>query len=333
MKNEPLGPKEHIESTFALQKTQRAPVGFWYHFLPDAETGDGLKDGSFLERSVNAHSAFIRDFKPDMVKIMSDGYFFYPTLEPILELNKLEAIITIDSEHPWISLQVALVKKIKELFPDLPYFYNIFSPSTTLKFMLGKNKLNSFLKEDPQRVARALTRMAKAQMVLAEKVIEAQIDGIYLSVQNPSLEDFDKDFYQNFIAPAELMILTAANKAGGKNILHICGYGGVRNRLADFANYEAQAISWAKNVEGNSFHEMREIFGKKAFIGGFPNTKDSVLHIGNRKEIESFTDKILDEAGNLEGIIVGADCTVPSDTGLERLNWVRERCVQRGWIN
>ena len=45
----------------------------------------------------------------------------------------------------------------------------------------------------------------------------------------------------------------------------------------------------------------------------------------SREEIERFTYGILDEAGQV-GVMIGADCTVPTDIDDERLDWVREAC-------
>ena len=42
-----------------------------------------------------------------------------------------------------------------------------------------------------------------------------------------------------------------------------------------------------------------------------------------KEEIESYTRNLLDEAGTT-GVIIGADCTIPEDTSLERLEWVRQ---------
>jgi hypothetical protein len=58
------------------------PVGFWFHFLKDAETGDALKDPGMPGRDLAGHKAFIEAFKPDMVKVMTDGFFFYPRKGP-----------------------------------------------------------------------------------------------------------------------------------------------------------------------------------------------------------------------------------------------------------
>ena len=62
-------------------------------------------------------------------------------------------------------------------------------------------------------------------------------------------------------------------------------------------------------------------------IGGFNNTTDGVLYKGSKEEIEAETARLIADAGTT-GVILGADCTIPSDTPLEHLSWVREKAKE-----
>lgn len=64
-------------------------------------------------------------------------------------------------------------------------------------------------------------------------------------------------------------------------------------------------------------------------IGGFDNTKNGILYRGTREEVENETKRLLEEAGTT-GVILGADCTIPSDTPVERLEWVRKTAKRYG---
>lgn len=173
----------------------------------------------------------------------------------------------------------------------------------------------------------ALGVIARNTELLAEAVIaEGGADGIYLSVQTIQDKRIGEDLYSEVIAPAELSVLTAANAAGGKNILHVCGYEGARNNLSLFKNYPAKALNFASAVEGVSLTEAKKIFGGRAVIGGFANTKDGVLYSGTKAEVQAETKRLIKAAGRT-GIILGADCTVPKDIAFERFEWVREAAV------
>jgi uroporphyrinogen decarboxylase len=124
-----------------------------------------------------------------------------------------------------------------------------------------------------------------------------------------------------------MLILNAANAASENNILHICGYEGVRNRLAAWRNYPAKAYNWAVNVEGVALSEGKALFSGKAVIGGFANPKGSLIDTGTREEIETFVAELLQKTGK-RGVVIGADCTVNSEITPERYEWVRQAAAR-----
>ncbi|MDR0354592.1 MAG: uroporphyrinogen decarboxylase [Deltaproteobacteria bacterium] len=318
---------ELVDKTIKNEPTERAPVGFWSHFLDEAETGDASLDESLAAKNVEGHRKRIAECQPDLVKIMSDGFFHYPVpggAESLTSLESLNSVEVLAGDHLWIRAQVELVKAVRSMKKDTFYFYNVFSPATTLRFMLGRPRFTRLLKEEPNKVKAVLDRMAMGLEALSKAVIvEGGADGLYLSVQNPDVTVFSDDFYRRWLAAGELYLLASSNQVGGRSILHICGYGGVRNNLACFSDYPASIFSWAVNVEGVSLGEGRRIFGGKAVLGGFPNVDGSILQTGDKPAIADFTRKLLAEAGPT-GVIVGADCTIPPHTPIESLEWVRE---------
>jgi uroporphyrinogen decarboxylase len=320
-----MSKKEFLDKVFAGESLPRVPVGFWFHFLEEAETGDALKDPRLFGQNIEGHRAFIEKFDPDLVKVMSDGFFGYPADGDLDSLGGLEtAIQDVGPSHPWIARQVELLGKVMEIDPKNNFFYNIFSPMTTLRFLIGFQRTYAFLKESPERVSGVLSRIGVGLASLATAVVrDAGGSGIYLSVQNPDLGSFSDAFYASHVTPSDLQVLGAAIAAGGRNILHVCGYAGVRNNVGFFSSYGADAFNWAVNVEGVPLSAGRALFPGKVLIGGFPNTKGSVIHAGTHDEISAWTKKIIQDAGP-KALIVGADCTVPGDTSLKRLSWVRD---------
>lgn len=325
------------------RETERVPVGFWFHLASENEFYRGLEDEAVVRKNIDGHLKFTEAFKPDFVKLMSDGFFGYPnaSLANAKSAGDLAAIKPIGADHPWIEKQVELVKHLtSKIGPDVFTFYNIFGPATTFKFLLGKGgdgnrAFAELIAEDPRAVRRALDVIANDLSTLASRVIsEGGADGIYLSVQNVQDSRITPALYRSVIAPSEKSVLKAANRAGNAaravhagrdgaaNILHICGYEGSRNDLSLYRDYDAKAVNWAVTVEGVSLAEGKRLFGGKAVIGGFANGKGSLIHTGSREAVESYTDGLLAGSGR-KGVIVGADCTVPSDIELARLEWVR----------
>jgi uroporphyrinogen decarboxylase len=313
------------------EEVERIPVGFWFHFIPDADKAQGLKRPEVIEKNIAGHKRFFDGFHPDFVKIMSDGYFGYPLDgEPGGTIADLDLFKPLREDDPWVLAQADLVKRVMALQADTMYFYNIFSPLTTLTYILGYEAVLAYFKSDPSRLAEALFRMARGIAFQVRAAIRGGgADGIYLSVQNPDIGQISAGDYHRYVGPADKLILDEANRAGENHILHICGYRGCKNQLESWKAYRVKAYNWAVNVEGVSLREGKAIFGGAAVIGGFANTEDSLLYRGTREEIEAFTEKLIAGSGR-RGIILGADCTLPDDVALERFDWVRKKAGAAG---
>jgi hypothetical protein len=326
--------RQRVLDVLDNKPADHVPVGFWFHFAQGDEFTQGLTDPAVVKKNIEGHKKFYKEFKPDFVKLMSDGFFDYPEniilkAESAKELSALEPV---GENHPWITAQVRLVKKLTSAFgKDVLTFYNIFGPASSFKRKFrdkeGDKKLAEFISEDKAAVSHALDVIARDLGELAKRVItEGGADGIYLSVQNIQDPRVTAELYRQVITPAEQTVLTAAESAGGINILHICGYEGARNDLSLYQDYAAKAVNWAVTVEGVSLEKGKKLFGGRAVIGGFNNTKQSVLYTGTQKEIQTETKRLLSGSGR-RGVILGADCTVPSDIPLERLEWVRQAAL------
>lgn len=319
--------KQLVFDAFDNKKTERVPVGFWFHFAPDHLFENKPE---VIRQNIEGHIKYYDSFHPDFVKLMSDGFFHYPNptlikVETVDDLTKAQSGLV----DQWIEEQTALVKTLTDRFgKEVATFYNIFAPVTVLGFALeasgSKLTLAKLIKENPEELAIALNVIKKDLAKLAVSVItQGKADGIYLSTKNIQDNSVTKEAYWKYITPSEQGVLNAANAVSDYNLLHICGYEGARNDLTVYKDYDVKVINWAVVVEGVSLKEGKELFGGRAVIGGFANTTEGVLYSGSKEEIEKYTRKLLDEAGTT-GVILGADCTIPSDTPVERLEWIRQ---------
>ncbi|MFC3932859.1 uroporphyrinogen decarboxylase family protein [Streptococcus dentapri] len=326
--------KEWVLKAFEGKPVDRVPVGFWYHFLSEEELGQGLDNPALFHKNLEGHQKFIQNVQPDFIKIMSDGFFTYPNpliSTDVTSVKELADIVSIGKDHPWFSQQVELVKAIKKIFiEDIVAIYNIFAPVTYLKWQLagqvanGDDIIAHFLKEDAATLKKVLDIIADDIAILVERIIkEADIEGIYLSVQSIQDASITSEIYRTYIAPSDLRILTAARQAEGLSVLHICGYEGASNDVSLFKDYPAQVFNWAVGPEGISLSQGRELFGGKTVLGGFINTEDGLLYKGSKEAIQNEVAKLLQDAGKT-ATIIGADCTIPSNTAAEHIAWVKE---------
>jgi uroporphyrinogen decarboxylase len=322
--------REWVARSFRNEETGRVPVGFWFHFTED-EVLDGFEHPEMFQQNLEGHRKYYREFQPDFVKIMSDGFFIYPNriFREAERAADLRNLAPLGPGHPWIEKQIEFVKTLTDFFKgEVLSFYNIFSPATYFKFARrgsGRSPdalLGDFVQEDKAALARALNVVAEDLAVLAQGVIKAGgASGIYFSVQDQDDSRVDPGVHGEVFAPADGNILGAAE--GAINILHICGYAGRRNDLSRYRAYPANVFNWAAAVEGVSLKEGKQLFDGRPVIGGFANTRDGVLYRGTEEEIKAETRRILKEAGRA-GVALGADCTVPRDIDLRHLRWVRE---------
>lgn len=330
--------RELVLKAFKGEKVERVPVGFWYHFAEEDELLNGFQNPDIFAKNVSGHKHFVQEVQPDFVKIMSDGFFSYPNTlitDQVRSIKDLAAIESLGDEHPWFDQQVALVKEVRATFTeDIVAVYNIFAPLTHLKWQIsnkvafGDELVAGFLKEDPQTFQHVLKVIAKDLATLVKKIItEAGADGIYYSAQTIQVPGFSSQDYKEYISESDLIVLEAANRAHGQNILHICGYKGASNDVTIFKDYPVQVVNWAVGPEGLSLKEGKRLFGGKTVLGGFENTEEGLLYTGSKEDIQAKARELVAENGQ-QGIIIGADCTIPSDIDNRRIAWVREALAE-----
>ena len=326
--------KELVKAALDNQAVDRVPVGFWFHFLPSPETADSLAEPANVEKNAAGHRAFYEKFQPDFVKIMTDGYFLYPhpALAAVRSAADFGRLQPLGAGHVWIRKQVELVKRLQSIFgAEVLSFYNVFAPARVLEWSLPaytKTLLGDWIAADREAVKRGLAVLAEDIAALSRAVIaEGGAAGIYFSVQNIDDVRVTKGVYAEVFAPGELAIQAAANAVSSYNILHICGYEGHHNDLSWYTGYPAKAINWAVQVEKLPLERGKELFGGRAVIGGFGNTKADLLYTGNEAVIKAAARSLLAKAGRT-GVILGADCTVPGDIDLRHLEWVREAAAE-----
>ena len=329
--------RELVFKAIRGEEVERVPVGFWFHFVTLEEKGQGLNNPRIFQKSVEGHRKYVERIHPDFVKMMSDGFFIYPSdvYSPLVSsIQELASIESIGENHPWIQQQVEVVQAIRATFTeDIASFYNIFSPISYLKRWFrteasrGDKEVADLFLENPELFSEILDVIAEDIAILTKKIIQdGGADGIYLSTQEIQDERITAELYQTYIEPSNIKVLEAANQVGGVNILHICGFQGASNNVTIFKDYPAQVFNWATHHEAVSLPQGQELFHGKAVLGGFENGKQSLLYGGSKAELQEETKRLLAEAGT-RGVLLGADCTVPDDFELERLDWIRQAAI------
>lgn len=334
----------------------RVPVGFWRHyysvpaplqFIQSRMRGPskvppkviwkilpnnpfkGYESDRIMAANLEGHKRDYLALQPDFVKIMSDGFFSHPAIVEgeVSSGADLGTIKHIDADHPWITRQVDLVKELLALYDgEIMAFYNVFAPIQQFRLFVeyiikDVAGFQDLLVHHAEAMAHAAEIIAEDTITLLERLKdETGIDGMFYSVQSAQRPECDRAHHDKYIKPSDLRVLTRINELWEHNILHICGYEHYQNDLEYYATYPAAAYNWAVHTEGVSLAEGRKIF-HGALLGGFDNNAGSLIDIGSTHEVVEFTQELITEAGP-QGLIIGADCTIPATVGLDRINLI-----------
>lgn len=323
--------KEIVTAFLNNEAPERVPVSFWYHFVSFHDHYTALTDPKVFKAVKEGQKKYYDEIQPDLVKIMSDGFFGHPavTEQRIETVEDLSRIHRIDENDPWISSQIDFVKGVCDHVGDEVYkYYTVFSPLQYIRLRFEEydedfTKFVRLFKESPETMTQAAGRIAEDVKVLVRRLFsETKVDGIYYSVQAVQDKSFDKEKHDALVKPLDLLILEEINKYTDNIILHICGYGNYTNTLEWYRDYPVKVFNWATYTEGIDLDQGKKIFGGKPVLGGFSNNEGTILYTGSQEELKEEVFRILDKAGT-KGVALGADCTISSDISPERLELIR----------
>ena len=312
--------RQLLKDAFAGKETPRVPCGFWHHFVLGRDQFVADKDESMQKKIVEGHRAYYKTVRPDMMKMMNEGFFGYPPImDNDLRTGKdLLKIKAIGPDHPWVTDQVKHVQRIIDQFDgEVMTFYNVFSPLQNIRIRfdfldLEYDRFVQLAEQYPEELAAAGEEMQKDYTVLVQRLFEeTSLDGIYYCVQNVQSPMYTKELYDRILGPSERAVLDLANRYSRYNILHICGYAHHTNDMKYYLDYDAGCYNWAVHTEGLSIAEGRKLFPGKCILGGFDNNPGTLIDTGTREELREYVGQLIRENG-YRGYILGADCSIPN---------------------
>ena len=307
------------------REVDHVPVGFWFHFRGDEAVG---------EACINAHLKYYKETDMDFVKIMSDSFFAYP-LPEIKKIQDWRKLRPLTADHPFIRGQIERAKKIVcKIGAERCVFYNVFAPFSALRFgaeQLGYSDADvmNFIRTDKNAIMSAFDVIAQSNALLSELLItEAGCDGVYYCVQSGEFDRFTEEEYRLLIRPSDLYVLEHANRFSDNNIIHMCGFNGIKNRLDLWKDYPAKVVNWAVHVEDMNLQQGRFFIGGRTALAGFEthwdeNSQKGIIYTGTKEELQEYTRNIILNYGKI-GLMLGGDCTVDAKINWERLRWIVE---------
>ena len=325
--------KEEVLKAFRNENEESVPFSTWYHFTPN-EHIEATKENGMFDTDLAREPKFVDDVQPDFIKLMNDGYFTYSYngVDDPKNLASLANIQPISDNHPWLKEQYQLITaQLKALTRSTVVLSNVFSAISLFKWSLVVDKPDEDLSnadtvfadlytKDPETVKHALfviNNDIKKQINIQR---DAGVNGVLFSTQEIQDDRIDEKFFNEVQKKLDAELIAEINKYSDISILHVCGFGSATNHLPWFVDYKLPVVNWATRIDGYTLGEGKKLFKDKVVFGGLGNTTDDILYKGSQQEIETEITRLIDEAGT-QGVIIGADCTVPRDTLTEHLKW------------
>ncbi len=305
--------RERVEALLQGKRPDRTPLCFWHHF--------GV---SSPEQTVRDHVRWLEESGIDLLKMMSDEFFIYP-LGGASAPEDFLALRPLGKSSPYVRGQIERAGQIHNaLKGEVFTLYNAFSPYANLKHAIGQEKAVALLNDSPAAFSHALNVILEDTLDVIEGLLtESGIDGLMLCFQGAEETLFDDETYLRFLRPGEAAVVEKANRLSSRNLLHLCGWDGVPDRLERWKIYPSAMVNWDVDVERVKLENGKEYFGDRVLLGGLNNRPGTVLTSGTKEAVQSAVCQVLKKAGNSR-FILGADCSLPSDIDPARVRWVLE---------
>ncbi|MCZ7543836.1 MAG: hypothetical protein M5R40_09990 [Anaerolineae bacterium] len=172
--------------------------------------------------------------------------------------------------------------------------------------------VTAHLQQDPEKVRPALEIITESMLLFARECIRLGVDGFYASTQGGEAGRFDDPgIFEQYIRPYDLAVMAEINQACPFNILHVCDYERDYDDFTPFLDYPGDVVNCPLTLGGAriSPKQAAQRFNRP-YMGGME--RKGVLATGTAEQIRQAATAVLREAP--ERFILGADCTVPSDT-------------------
>ncbi|MHC1610814.1 MAG: uroporphyrinogen decarboxylase family protein [Candidatus Methanospirareceae archaeon] len=330
--------KERVEAAIKFESVDRTPLGY-------VTWGVGAKEANvtypqYCKSSKNFADGmikFARKYEVDLITPGTDVWFVpegwgvkvryvedveaYPMLEEVAvkepeDYEKLEVLDPRrDGRMPVVLDGVGMVT---EELRDVAVFPGLFSPLTVATHVRGMQDAMKDVILNPDLLRKGLETATETLKELAVEMIKEGADGIFMAVTRGSAELVTEQQYLDFGREYDLELIKEIKEAGGKVILHVCGY---EPFLDIFSEYPAEIINyWDKSGSpGSELSYVKKKYGDKVCLAtGLDQTR--TLLFGTPADVEKEAKEAIEKGGN--GFILCSGCEVSPATPEENLRMV-----------
>lgn len=281
------------------------PAAFFLHFGANEKSG---------EAATRKHLEFFRQTGMDFVKIQFEqAYSRQSWLKRPSDWSKLK-LEKADFYEPLLVTVRGLVKAEKK---NALILMTLYSPFMSAGQCAGADLLKQHLEEDPEGVKRGLEILSESQMIFMKACIDAGVDGFYMSTQGSEASRYGgSEIFTKYIKPFDLAAMREAQRRLPFNILHVCDYVAPYANFEDTRDYPGHVVNCNPKLTNRtlSWRQARELFGRPV-MGGLD--RHGLLASGSEQALDEEVKRTIRSAPRQ--FILGADCTVASETDWARL--------------
>ncbi len=298
---------ERVRSALTGAEVDRVPASFWYHFPRPQAHGSA---------SVKAHMDYYKASGIDLLKVMNEHP--YQGNVEIKAPGDWKQLRPASLRAPFFQEQLDEIKRIVDAVGgDCLVITTIFGPFSSGNHA-GNNLVTEHLKAEPAAVSQGLATIADSLAEFGLACVKAGASGIYYSAQGGESDRFTEEEFLRYVKPHDLTVLNAIKGSGEFHLLHVCKDA---IRLNLYADYPAHAANWAATKHNPNLKAGAAIF-KRTVLGGFDDR--GIIVNGSKAAIQDAARGIIAGFGTTKGLMIGADCTVPTDIAVERIRWAVE---------
>jgi uroporphyrinogen decarboxylase len=284
--------KQRVDRALKGQDVDRSPFTYWHHFGLQKLPG---------ERLAEATLAFHRQFRTDLVKVMSD----YPFPKPGGKWHELKVV-----NNPFPE-QLRALELIRDGLRGQAHFVEtIFNPWNVAEKMSSPEDVLQLKAENPKALEVALEAIAESEAGHARKAVAAGASGVFLAIANAQDGIMTQEDYARFSEPFDRLILEAVSGAP-LNILHLHGDKVYLDRFVK--GWPVAAINYSNFGTGRTVAAMRAQYGGVLMSGLDEKNFRQLSEADLRKQWEAA------RAAAGKKFILTPGCSVPNDSTDEEL--------------
>ena len=291
----------------------RVPSLFSLHFPHEAAYG---------QAAVDAHARFYRETDCDILKVMNEHLM--PFIGEIRVPEDWRRVRALGPQHALVVDQADLVKRVMDAAkPEytVATIHGVCASSihpieAHYGYEAGRDVMVQTLREHRDIMLEVHRKVADSMCEMVRACVAAGADGIYYAALGAEARWYTDEEFAECIKPYDLQIMRCAKEAGAHVFLHMCKDGLNMERYRDYAPL-ADVVNWGVDETHFSLEEGRRLFPGRTVLGGLAN-RSGVLVDGTEAEIAAAVREIIDGFGP-QGLILGADCTLPTEIPTERI--------------